>query len=482
MSSAVGRVAWFRFRATFRRRSGGYLSLVVLVGLVGGLALGAFAAARRTQSSYPAFLASTHPSDLSLNLLSTDPAAPLSPSDAVRRIDAIRHLPHVKNVESFAELNAYPLNPDGTLNNVSVPVEGSIDGLYFDEDRITVTQGRMADPAQPDEVVMSADLAAFFGLYAGSVVPWGFFDNADATEPGLFAPTQVPHLRVDLHVVGIGVRNTAVVQDDIDADAAMFVVFTPALTGQLLTCCTQNVGAALQLDGGDQDVATVEAEITATEPSAAKLSDTVTSVGVAKTERAIKPDSIALGVFGLIAGLAALLIAIQVIGRQMRQQAQDLDAMRGLGATPVMTAVDGLLGVGGAIVAGALLAGGVAVALSPLAPIGPVRPLYPSRGFAVDWMVLGLGTAVFIVVLGTVAIVSAARGAPHRVARRAAARAPRPSRVARLAAEAGLAAPAVTGIRFALEPGRGRNTVPVRSAILGATLAEIGRASCRERV
>ena len=38
---------------------------------------------------------------------------------------------------------------------------------------------------------------------------------------------------------------------------------------------------------------------------------------VAKAERAVKPESIALGVFGLIAALAALLIAAQVIGRQI---------------------------------------------------------------------------------------------------------------------------------------------------------------------
>src|SRR6185369_16499191 len=58
------RVAWYRFRATFGRRWGGYLTITLLVGLVGGLALGAIAGARRTQSSYPRFMKSTNPSDL----------------------------------------------------------------------------------------------------------------------------------------------------------------------------------------------------------------------------------------------------------------------------------------------------------------------------------------------------------------------------------------------------------------------------------
>ena len=43
--SQVFRVAWYRFRATFGRQWGGYLSIVVLIGLLGGLAMGAVAGA-----------------------------------------------------------------------------------------------------------------------------------------------------------------------------------------------------------------------------------------------------------------------------------------------------------------------------------------------------------------------------------------------------------------------------------------------------
>jgi len=49
----------------------------------------------------------------------------------------------------------------------------------------------------------------------------------------------------------------------------------------------------------------------------------------------------------------------------------------------------------------------------------------------------------------------------------------RASTVARVATSSGLPPAAVTGIRFALEPGVGRNSVPVRSAILGAVLAVV---------
>ena len=56
------RVASYRARATLHQRWVGYLALVVLTGVLGGVAMGSVAAARRTQSSYPVYLASTNPS------------------------------------------------------------------------------------------------------------------------------------------------------------------------------------------------------------------------------------------------------------------------------------------------------------------------------------------------------------------------------------------------------------------------------------
>lgn len=66
MSGQVVRVGWYRFRATFGRKWGGYVSLLLLVGLAGGIAMGSLAAARRTQASFSVFLRSTNPSDMSL--------------------------------------------------------------------------------------------------------------------------------------------------------------------------------------------------------------------------------------------------------------------------------------------------------------------------------------------------------------------------------------------------------------------------------
>ena len=53
MRSSAARVVRYRSRTTFARQWGSYLSLVVLIGLIGGIAMGSIAAARRTQSAYP---------------------------------------------------------------------------------------------------------------------------------------------------------------------------------------------------------------------------------------------------------------------------------------------------------------------------------------------------------------------------------------------------------------------------------------------
>ena len=111
------------------------------------------------------------------------------------------------------------------------------------------------------------------------------------------------------------------------------------------------------------------------------------------------------------------MISGQVISRLVRRNAEDGAILRALGAGQAMTICDGLVGVVGAAVTGALLAVAVAVWLWPLAPIGPVRPVYPDRGIAFDWTVLGLGFAVLVIMLSGSALAVARRVSPHRASR-----------------------------------------------------------------
>jgi hypothetical protein len=447
------------------------LSLVLLIGLVGGLSMGALAAARRTESSFPTFLASTNPSNLSLGTALWNPALGYTTGYNGPLVATIARLPHVRRAESYAAIYSAPIGANGRLTaaaeKADFDVNGSVDGLYFNQDRVTVVQGRMADPTRANEIMMTVGAADSLDLHVGQTVTWGTYANAQF-ESAANAP---PALHERLTLVGTVVLNNAVVQDEIDANGPTTVILTPALTRRLDNCCANFTFTFLQLDQGSRDVPAVEAEIERVIPSKLPYDFYDTSIDVTKAQNAIKPEAIALGVFGLIAGLAGILIAGQVIGRQLGFWAQEERTLRALGADPLMTACDGLLGIMGAVVVGALLAAAVAVALSPLAPLGPVRPYYPDPGVAFDWAVLGLGVAVLVVVLGSVAVVLAVQRAPQRTGT---GRRPRaPSRIEGAASTGGLPVSAVTGIRFALEPGAESEAVPVRSAILGATLAVV---------
>jgi len=478
------RVAFYRFRATFGRRWPGYATIILLIGLVGGLAMGAIAGARRTQSSFPAYAASTKPAELVAFDAYVDPAIGDNDGYYAARARAIAHLPHVSEAATAIGFDANlvllsHLHTHAHPGEKPPVFEGSTNGDFTKEDRVTLVQGRLADPARRDEVVMNAQAAHQLGLHIGSTVRLGFNSDAQLLSPDCCsAKATPPKVVVDLHLVGIVVLATTVVQDDVDALGSQVGLFTPALTRQLAQCCATYSSSALRVDGGAREIPVVQAEIdtllgkrlTAAAASAGSGEGGV-AAAVATAERAIRPEAIALGVFGGIAALAAVLIAAQVIGRQLRLGADDADVLRALGARPVVTAADGLLGILGAVVLGSLLAFAVAVALSPLAPIGPVRPVYPYPGVNFDWTVLGFGLLALVAILGAVSVGLAYRAAPHRQAGRRRGAAARASTLVRTMASAGLPVSSVAGVRLALEPGSGRSAVPVRSAILGAVLA-----------
>jgi len=481
MNTQLLRVAWYRFRVTFRQRRGGYLTVVVLIGLVGGLALGAVAGARRTQSSYTTYLASTNPSDLQLFTGFDNPSLGTSLGYRPASGPKLARLPSVTRVETVAGF-------DGTIaGNVSgahlrvgpgekPPVfEGALGGEYRTQDRVHLVDGRLANPADPHEAVMNAQAAQELGVHLGSVIGFGL--NSNAQERLIASPTgpsSLPPVKVvRIKLVGIVVFSQDVVEDQYDALGSALVLTTPAVTREIAPCCAYYSYSALQLAGGTSHAAKVVSEII---HSGVVPKGVISAVGfmtpvqaIASADRAIKPEGIALGVFGGLAGLAVLIIAGQVMSRRVRLRATELDALRALGAGPATVMTDGTIGTVASVVVGSFLAVIVAVAVSPLFPLGPVGPV-TSVSVAFDWTVIGFGFLSLVVVLGGVSLFLAHRQAPHRV--RARERAPeRPSGVTRAAAASGLPAPAVTGVRFALESGGGRDAVPVRSAIFGAVLA-----------
>ena len=468
MTGPVLRVAWYRFRATLRRRWSGYVGLTVLIALVGGVAMASLVAARRTDSSYPDFLAATNPSDLIVQPTTTPPYAPAFLDEQLARL---RHVSHVEAVEGF---NAATLTPRGGIAGfliTQVELVASLDGFYSHQDRLTIVTGHRANPARADQVVATTQAAAVLGLRVGSHLSVGVVP-VTATSP------HAALRKFRLTVVGLGVPDSQVVQDDIDSDRTGFLIGTPALARMIVPCCAAYEYVGLQLAGGTRDDAAAEKEYdellnsSSYTRSAGSTGSTlqvyVTSAIEAQAQRAIRPEAIALAIFGLIALLAALTIGALSISRQLREDAADTAVLRALGAGPAATTADGLPGILAAVLAGSLLAAAVTAGLSPLTLFGPVHAVRPPSGIYLDWAVLGLGTLVLAMALGGVAGAAGYRRAPHRTPRPVTGGTPGPVR-AGLAA--GLPVPAVAGLRFALEPGQGPAAVPVRSVIAASALA-----------
>ena len=475
--SQVLRVALYRSRASFARRRGGYLAVVVLIGLIGGTAMASVEAGRRTQSSYPTFLASTNPSDLTVSVGSTG-AAPVSFNP--ESVTMIARIPGVKRVAALISPAIIPLLADGAPDLSGGPGGnyqgvGSADGMWDDQDRVTVIEGRMANPDRADEALVTPGA----GMRVGQVVPMGYYTAAQIGAKAFGTPRVAPALKVDLRVVGVVVLNRQVVEDDVDSNSGFFI-FSPALVraagavspgGQVTLAPGAPTLYGVQLDHGARGVPAVEkAFVKASKPGSDFVFNTAARV-VTEVELALKPESVAFGAFGLIAGLVALLIGVQAISRQLRWDDEDRRVPRALGAGPALTASDGLIGVLAAVVLGALLAAALTVALSPLAPLGPVRQVYPDGGVAFDWTVLGVGLAVLVGGLSAAAVGLAYLRAPHRAARRTHPAMARTSGLARRAQSVGMPVAGVVGVRFALEPGQGRTSVPVRSALMGTVLA-----------
>ena len=194
---------------------------------------------------------------------------------------------------------------------------------------------------------------------------------------------------------------------------------------------------------------------------------------VAATERAIHPEAVALALFAALAGVIALTVIVQLLARQLTLDSAEFPVLRALGMTRGRLVGLSLARTAVVTVAGGLVAVAIAIAASPVMPIGAARLAEPDPGVQVNLAVLAAGFAVFALVplalLSPAAWAAATRAqGPLGVAEPG-----RPGRVSRLAALAGRTGPVTGGIgvRMAFEPGHGRTAVPVRSALIGTTVA-----------
>lgn len=286
-------------------------------------------------------------------------------------------------------------------------------------------------------------------------------------------------LRIKVTVVGIGLFTEEVLQDD--TDSLPLVLATPALAAKTMKYA-QYSWQGLVLRHGDRDVEAVRARNVAYSESGVAADGTsprffrVTSIDTYHALQAERPLSIAIALFGVVAGFAGLVLVGQAVVRQIQVERDVRAVLRAVGTPPRASAAAAMVAPLLTIVAGTGVAMAVAVVASPLMPLGRVRRVETARGIQADWAVLGLGALLLVVVLGAVAAVTAVREDPQRVATRGATMA-RPSRVVGVAQASPLPPSAATGLRMALEPGAGRTAVPVRSVMASTVVAVVALVS-----
>ena len=473
------RVAWYRNRACFRQRLTSLVTMVLLIGAIGGLALASVAGARRTESSFPTYLASTNPSLVGVFTRYDDPGLGVNTGYDPLIQKEVARLPLVTRLTSGIIFDGNINLPaiKGTRSNVlagETPPTfiGSFDGEFSKVDRVSLVKGRLADPNRPGEAVMNVQAANEMGLKIGSVIQIPVYTDAQTRSARSDSKLPKPFLVASVKMVGEVALSNNIVESDFDALGSATVIFSPALTRLLSTNCATGTETWLQLRGGNRSVKRVISEVLHVDPIANSFGgDQLTSSFVPAVQQAIEPEAIALAVFGGIAGLSVVLIIALMIGRFLRVEAEGTGTLRALGASRRTMRSDQLIGVFGAIFVGGLTAVATAFGLSSLSPIGPVRPVYPHRGVTFDWTVLGFGFLTLVILLGAFAALAANRGI-RRITLKSALRPPkREPLLVRSSANSGLPISAVTGVRFALASGEGRNATPVRSAILGTVLA-----------
>ena len=88
--------AWYRFRTTLEAERSYYLSVILLVGALGGLSMGAVAAARSTESSFSDYVASSHVPAALRARRSDQPGDRVELGLQPRSCKKLSHLPHVR--------------------------------------------------------------------------------------------------------------------------------------------------------------------------------------------------------------------------------------------------------------------------------------------------------------------------------------------------------------------------------------------------
>ena len=462
---------WARTRSGLRKSLGSSIALVLMIGIASAAVLASAASARRTDSAYPRFReAFGSPDALAIGCAAGIPWAPIPESTS--------ELPQVVDSADLYYRMGYAESPDGDVLFTEGPtLEYGITGLTSPEDAnklgMKVLEGRLADPTKPDEVTIgylkhpdpSAEVGTtieFHMMKRGADIAPAM--GGEEPPPALFAPP------VRLKVVGITVMSGP--GNEVRGDA-FDIVGTPAFIQKYGSVGPECGGQAYWLKGGLASAPGFISAVQKGSPETVVISshDEATFV-----RRNTHPQAVTLWLFAAFVALAGLIIFGQALARQTSLESTENPILRALGMTRSQlfgVAMMRSLAIG---LVAALVAVLIAAAVSGVL-IGDIAQLVePDPGIRLDLPILLGGAGFIVVAVMLIAVIPAWRAARVRgdvLGTSITEAGRRPSALARSAAAAGAPPTVVAGMKLALEPGRGRTAIPVRSAVIGLVLASV---------
>ena len=424
----------------FRQHWKAWLALSALVAVTGGIVLGAVQTASRTAAAFPGFVA-THGYDIVV--YSSHPLPQLA------------RLPQVASVTQVAA--AY--TPSPRCQSCRKPIDASNLLILQVPSRhltrmVSLLSGRMPRQSRAGEVLASYTLARDNGVRIGSLI------QVPLPNRSLTAIAATPTLRV----VGIAVAETEFPA----GSSPHYDLYTTSAFGAAVnhkaTLLTLHY---VRLRHGAADLPALDGWLR----SADVLGTEELDSAAAAVQDSIHPQVTGWWALAALAAVAALAVIGQALARQAATERSDRHPLGALGVRPrdfmlldlLRALIIGASGAAAAVV--------VAVLLSPLTPVGEPRLALSSPGdLAFDPLILPVGALAVLAGVTALAAWPAARHARgHSDRQRHERLTPGALAAGRAAAQAGLPASALVGLRHALE--RGRSGQPAGMALLGTAMA-----------
>ncbi|MDT4972633.1 MAG: putative transport system permease protein [Pseudonocardiales bacterium] len=446
---------WLRLELSRRWRA--LLVLALLVVLSTATVLTSVAGARRGATAVERLQARTLPG--------TAVVVPNQPHFEWDRVRALAEVAAITTFPAYTSLTILEAPNDA----VTPLVPADADAMRSVE-RPVLLEGRLADPARPDEVVVTPAFVSNVGRGVDDALTLQLPTPEQAQssiQAGSSEPPSGPRVRLRI----VGVVRSLWWGDDVGGPGN--VIPSPALLNHyranlLGTSNSTPLNALVRLRHGRADLSAFRADL-ARVTGRPDLDVLDRGEYVRHAHDVTRFESACLLTFGLALLLAAAVMVGQAIARLGAVSAADLRTLGAVG----LTRRQAMAMSAAAPALTALVATGVGVGLAIICsrwlPFGAASLREPNPGTDADWLVLGIAWAVVPAAVAGAAAAGAWRSlAP---ARRSAAHR---SGVARAAATVGLPLQVVLGARFALESSLDRRAIPIRPALLGSIAGVVG--------